>query len=129
MSIDDFMEEKGISIFDNAFIDTTDPAALSAHALGIFLGDGSGRFNPNGILRRAEITAVINRTAGLLGVDTSGHSHSFTDMSGHWAENELGWPVYAEIILGMGFDEFVPERNLTAEEAIVIAYRAFRVLG
>ena len=124
-SIDDFKSYKGVSIDENAFIDTADPAALSAHALGIFYGQGSGRFNPNGILRRAEIAAVINRTAVLLGVDTSGHSHNFIDMSGHWAEAELGWPVYAEIILGMGYGEFRPERNLTAEEAIVIVYRAF----
>lgn len=126
-SITDFMYEKGVSINENAFIDTADSSVLAAHALGILRGQGDGRFNPNGILLRGEIAAILNRTANVFGVNTDGYSHSFVDMDGHWADDELGWAVHAEIIFGMGENRFVPNRNLTAEEAIVIVYRAYTV--
>ena len=127
-SIDAFMATKGVSINQSAFSDTTDKAVLAANALGIINGTGDGKFNPNGTLTRAQIAAIINRVANVLDVETEGFSHSFTDVSSHWSSAELGWPVHAGIINGVGDNKFVPDGELTTEQAIAITYRGLNAL-
>jgi hypothetical protein len=104
-------------------------AVLAANALGIIQGVGDSRFDPDGVFTRAQIAVIINRVARALGVDTDGYTHSFTDLQGHWADSELGWPVHAEIIQGVGNDRFDPNGNLTTEMAILITYRALAPLS
>ena len=101
---------------------------LAANALGILSGTGGGKFSPDGTLTRAQIAAVINRVAGVLGVDTAGYLHSFTDVSGHWADKELGWPSGVGVINGVGGGKFNPDAELTTEQAIAITYRALQAL-
>lgn len=127
-SIDAILQEKGVQIDSNAFTDTSDSFVLAANALGIINGKGGGRFDPNGTLTRAQIAAIINRTAAVLGVDTAGYTHTFNDVSGHWVDSELGWPSHAGIINGVGNNRFNPDRDLTTQEAIAITYRALQVL-
>ncbi|MBQ7599464.1 MAG: S-layer homology domain-containing protein [Clostridia bacterium] len=121
------MEEKNVSPDPSAFSDTSDPAVLAANALGIINGTGSGKFSPDGTLKRAQIAAIINRVARVMGIDTEGYSHDFTDITGNysWAGTELGWPVHAGVINGVGNNKFNPGGDLTAEQAILITYRAF----
>ncbi len=126
--VDVFMSEKGVNANTSAFSDTSDKAVLAANALGIINGVGSGKFDPNGTLTRAQIAAIINRAARTLGVDTSGYTHSFTDVQGHWAGAELGWPVSAGIINGVGDNKFDPDAKLTTEQAVAITYRALNAL-
>ena len=128
-SIDDFMEEKGVSINRDTFIDTNDKAVLAANALGIIFGVGNDKFDPNGYLKRAQIAAIINRVARALGIDTDGYTHTFTDVIGHWSNAELGWPVHAGIIKGVSDVSFAPESELTTEQAIAITYRALAPLS
>ncbi|MBQ7600478.1 MAG: S-layer homology domain-containing protein, partial [Clostridia bacterium] len=71
-SIDDIIAEKGLSINPVAFTDTTDKAVLAANALGIINGTGSGKFSPDGTLKRAQIAAIINRVARVMGIETDG---------------------------------------------------------
>ncbi len=127
-SIEAVMADEGVRIDYDAFTDTRDESVLAAHALGIIYGVGDGRFDPNGTLTRSQIAAILNRIAALMGVRTSGYSHSFTDVTGHWVSGELGWPVHAGIIVGVGDNRFDPEGPLTTEQAIVIAYRALVAL-
>ena len=129
MSIDDFMAEKGVTVNESAFTDTTDRAVLAANALGIIQGVGDNRFDPDGIFKRAHVAVIINRVARVLGVDTDGYAHLFTDVQGHWADPELGWPVHAGIIEGVGNNRFDPEGNLTTEMVIMITYRALVALS
>jgi len=126
--IDAFLTEKGASIDSGAFTDTTDQAVLAANALGIISGVGGGKFDPSSTLTRAQAAAIINRVANVLGVETSGYTHSFTDVSGQWVDAELGWPVHAGVISGVGNNKFDPDGKLTAEQAIAIAYRALQSL-
>ena len=127
--IDAVMAEKGVEIDPDAFKDTTDENVLAANALGIINGVGDDLFDPAGTLTRAQIAAILNRVAVVMGVDTAGYTHSFTDVSGHWVDSELGWPVHAGIILGIGDDLFDPEGLLTTEQAIVITHRALEALA
>jgi len=127
--IDSIMAEKGVAIDENAFTDTTDHAVLAANALGIIKGVGDNKFDPNGIITRAQIAVIINRVARTLGEDTEGYTHSFTDAMGHWVSAELGWPVHSEIIQGVGGNKFNPDGNLTTEMVIAITYRALTALS
>jgi len=123
-SIDDIIAAKGVSVNPDAFTDTADPAVLAANALGIVQGVGGNRFDPGGALTRGHIVVIINRAANAMGIDTTGCTHSFVDTKGHWADDDLGWPVHAKIIYGVGNDRFDPNGPLTVEQAIAIAGRA-----
>jgi len=127
-TIDALLDLKGVQIDVNVFTDTSDKAVLTAHALGIIDGVGNNRFNPGGALTRAQIAVIINRVARTLGAETEGYTHSFTDVSDHWADPELGWPVHAGIIQGVGNNRFNPNGKLTTEMAITVAYRALIAL-
>jgi hypothetical protein len=126
--IGDFISAAGVSVDKNAFSDTDSYAALAANALGIINGIGGRRFDPKGVLTRAQMAAIINRTAYTLGVNTKGYNHTFTDVGGHWSDAELGWPVHANIILGVSKTSFEPDGLLTVEQAILISYRAYMCL-
>ena len=122
------MDEKGIKPDINAFADTNDEAVLEANALGVIQGVGNNKYNPDGTFNRAQAAAIINRIARVLGVNTEGYSHSFTDVAGHWVDSALGWPSSVGIISGVGGGKFSPDTELTTEQAIAIAYRALQVL-
>ena len=126
--IDRLMNEKGVSINKDAFTDTSDYAVLAANALGIINGTGNSQFSPDGTFTRSQIAAIINRVAKVLGVNTDGYTHSFTDVVGHWVDSELGWPSSVGIINGVGDNKFSPDSQLTTEQAIAITYRALKVL-
>jgi len=128
LTIDELLEANGAAINDNAFDDTNNKDVLAANALGIINGVGDRKFEPDGTLTRAQATAIINRIARLLGVNTDGYSHQFVDVSGHWVSAELGWPVHSGIINGVGDNRFDPETELTAEQAIMIVGRALAPL-
>jgi hypothetical protein len=113
----------------NAFSDTKDTAVLACNALGILKGTAPGVFSPDSTLTRAQAAAILNRAARILGVETSGYTHSFADVAGHWVSPELGWPAHVEILKGTGGGRFSPETQLTNEQAIAIVWRAWHVLG
>ena len=129
-TVDEIMAERGVAPDSNAFTDTDDSAVLMANALGILNGVGQNRFDPEGNLKRAQIAAVINRIALIVGIDTSGYTHSFSDVVGNysWADGELGWPAAYGIVKGVGPNKFSPDGDLTTEQAIAIVYRALSVL-
>lgn len=127
-SVDNLMNEKGVSVNKDAFTDTSEYAVLAANALGIINGTGNSKFSPNGTFTRSQIAAIINRVARVLGVNTDGYTHSFTDVAGHWANSELGWPSSVGIINGVGDNKFSPDTELTTEQAIAVTYRALQVL-
>ncbi len=125
------MEERGLKVNPASFTDTTDDYVLAANAFGIINGTGQNKFSPDGTLKRAQIAAIINRVAKVLGINTTGYSHGFTDITDNyaWADPELGWPVANGIIKGVGGTKFSPGGDLTTEQAILITYRAYGVLS
>lgn len=94
----------------------------------ILSSTGNSQFSPNGTFTRSQIAAIINRVARVLGVNTDGYTHSFTDVVGHWVDSELGWPSSVGIINGVGNNQFSPDTELTTEQAIAITYRALQIL-
>ena len=129
LSIDDFMKAAGVSVNNDVFDDTDEKAVLAANALGIINGVGNNRYDPAGILTRAQFAAIINRAAKVMGAGTAGFSHTFTDVAGHWVDAELGWPVHAGIIGGVGDNRFDPDSKLTTEQTIAMTYRSYNALN
>lgn len=127
--IDTILKDKGVAADKNAFTDTEDAAVLACNALGIIRGVAPGTFSPDSTLTRAQAAAILNRSARVLGADTDGYRHSFTDVKGHWSDSELGWAAANGILEGTGGGKFSPEGQLTNEQTIAIVWRAFGVLG
>ena len=127
-SIDEFLVRKGVSINNNTFTDTNDKSVLAANALGIINGVGGNRFEPEGTFTRAHVAAIFNRIANVLDINTSGYTHNFTDVAGHWVDSELGWSVHVEIIKGVGDNKFEPDTHLTTEQVIIATYRALSAI-
>ncbi len=129
-TISEILIERGISTDSVVFKDTTNPTILAANVLGIVNGMGDGRFDPDGLLTRAQFAAMINRVAKVCGVQTDGYLiQSFSDTTDHWVAPELGWQVVNGIIKGVGNNKFDPDGLLTTEQTIVISYRTLQVLG
>ena len=65
-----------------------------------------------------------------MGIETEGYTHEFKDITDNysWADSELGWPVHAGVINGVGQGRFNPGGDLTTEQAILITYRALGAL-
>ena len=126
--IDTILQEKGAAADQGAFTDTRDASVLAFNALGILQGVADRTFAPNATLTRAQAAAILNRSASVLGVQTAGFRHSFTDVKGHWADGELGWPARAGILEGVSQGIFSPDTQLTTEQTIAIVFRAFGVL-
>ena len=122
--------EKGATIEQGKFEDTNDANVYAANALGIINGTSSSKFSPDGTLKRAQIAALINRVAKVVGVNTEGYTHSFEDITDNysWVNAELGWPSTVGIINGVSSTKFNPGGDLTTEQAILITYRALGVL-
>ena len=129
-TVDDIIAEKGAVIEEGKFEDTDDGNVYAANALGIINGTSSSKFSPDGTLKRAQIAALINRVAKVVGVETEGYTHHFEDITDNysWVDSELGWPSTVGIINGVSSTKFNPGGDLTTEQAILITYRALGAL-
>ena len=125
--ISEILKSKKVSVNTSAFTDTKDQSVLAANALNILRGTGNGLFSPASTLTRGQAAAILNRSAGVLGVKTDGYRHSFTDVKG-WVDRELGWPSQTGILQGVGGTLFAPDDALTNEQTIAIVLRAYQVL-
>lgn len=111
------------------FSDTGDKNVSVCAALGIIKGMGSGLFMPDGELTRAQAAAIINRTAFVLGVDTSNYPLGFEDTKHHWVKDELGWTVRNGILRGTGHGLFFPDAPVTREQAMIISLRTLNAIN
>ena len=119
---------------DAKFSDTADADVLKAANLGIITGydnkDGTFSFKPENVLKRSEMSVIINRVAKLCGQETAGFESEvkFTDTASHWCNGELGWPVHNGIVKGTSDTTFSPENTLTVEQTIMMIYRTYEAL-
>ena len=114
---------------DDAFIDTADESVLKAYAAGIVQGRGEGRFDPDGLLTRQELSAMLYRTMGKAGVDFSEVSldlDAYTDggQVDGWAREAMSALVGSGVLQGTGENSLSPKDSCTVEQAILLTYRA-----
>lgn len=101
-------------------------AIIELQSKGILNGVDGTKFNPKGILTRAEYVTIIVKALEL-SIETGGQS-SFTDVSG-WAAPYVAAAVQAGIVDGVGGGKFDPNASVTREMATVILVRALQAAG
>ena len=109
---------------ENTFADVTDGQwhnkAISTMAkLGIVKGRRADRFDPDASITRAEFAAICARF-NTKPVENSG---SFSDISGHWAENEIERAAAFGWISGYPDGTFRPDARITRAEAMTMINR------
>lgn len=87
---------------------------------GIIKGTSNSEFSPERDLTRAEAAVIVSR---LLGLNNKNAEANFTDISGHWAENEISAIAEQGIIVGYPDKSFQPEKKITRAELSVIISR------
>ena len=109
---------------DNEFSDVSDGQwhnkAISTMAkLGIVKGRRADHFDPDASITRAEFAAICARFS-TKPVENSG---SFSDISGHWAENEIERAAAFGWISGYPDGTFRPDARITRAEAMTMINR------
>jgi hypothetical protein len=111
---------------ENAFSDVNtgewfNQPVSTAAKLGIVKGYPDGGFQPGAFITRAEFAAIAARFDS--GSETS---HSFTDLSGHWAEGLIARAAARGWVTGYPDGSFKPDAYITRAEAATLINR---VLG
>ena len=109
---------------DNEFSDVSDgqwhnKAVSTMAKLGIVKGRRADRFDPNASITRAEFAAICARFS----TRTVENSGSFSDISGHWAENEIERAAAFGWISGYPDGTFHPDARITRAEAMTMINR------
>ena len=109
---------------DNEFSDVSDgqwhnKAVSTMAKLGIVKGRRADRFDPNASITRAEFAAICARFS----TRTVENSGSFSDISGHWAENEIERAAAFGWISGYPDGTFRPDTRITRAEAMTMINR------
>lgn len=110
------------------FQDTNSEAVEKLAGIGIVSGVGGKFFGSTRTITRAEAAAIFTRIINKLGVSVPTAATSFTDANYHWAANEIKTCASMGLITGTSSTTFTPDGNLTIEQAIVIALRAYDML-
>ncbi len=85
------------------------------------LGDDAGTFRPDDSITRAEFAAIATRF--LTDTKVEGYESTFTDISGHWAEDAIKLGASVGWIAGYEDGTFKPEQYITRAEAMTIINR------
>ncbi|MFS0726924.1 Ig-like domain-containing protein [Paenibacillus sp. 1P07SE] len=89
-------------------------------AAGYMQGYPEGSFQPDRVLSRAEIAAILSRIEGLTHTGTA----TFGDVaSGHWAEGYIAAVAQAGLMTGYDGKLFKPGQGVTRAETVVIFNR------
>lgn len=109
---------------DNEFSDVSDgqwhnKAVSTMAKLGIVKGRRADCFDPNASITRAEFAAICAR----FNTKPVENSSSFSDISGHWAENEIERAAAFGWISGYPDGTFRPDARITRAEAMTMINR------
>lgn len=126
--LDDEVRQKNLAE-TNSFTDTPKDAwyntTVSTMAkLGIVTGDPDGSFRPDDSITRAEFAAIAVR------FDDSAYDGEelFTDIAGHWAQNEINAAANKGWISGYADGTFRPQKDITRAEAVTLVNRVLNRL-
>lgn len=90
---------------------------------GIMVGDTQGNFNPEQIVSRAEMAALVCRMLGM--AEDLPASEIFSDVStDHWANAYVAKAAELGIVGGYGNGKFGPDDPVTYEQSVTMIVRA-----
>ena len=112
---------------ENSFADVNEgdwfnQAVSTMAALGIVDGRTDDSFAPNEAITRAEFAAICARFAAYDGSATN----SFTDIAGHWAEDEIACAAALGWVDGYNDGSFRPDKNISRAEAMTLINRVLQ---
>lgn len=115
---------------ENPFTDTQNIKVRIAYSLGLIRGIGDGKFAPNDMITRQEISVILYRTLQAAKPDYNySYSNEYIfadyDLISSWAREAVGYLYGIGVINGVGDNLFDPEGNTSTEEAIVVAKRIY----
>lgn len=89
---------------------------------GIMIGVGDGKFQPNGIVTRAQVVTTLWRIAGAPEVEDG--VPAFTDIAvGGWYDAAVRWAAKNQITKGTSATTFSPDDPVTREQFVTLLYR------
>ncbi len=92
---------------------------------GIMQGDGTGKFRPEGVLTRYEMSVVLQKVFQLN--ENENDLENFTDVpTGHWAEGYVKALVDNNISKGDGNGNFLGDDFVTREQYAQFLYKAIK---
>lgn len=91
---------------------------------GIIEGYPDGTFKPNNPITRAELATMISRFD--LDYDGKINGYDFSDILGHWAEDEIHQSAYRGWVVGYPDGTFRPDRYITRAETVTMINRVLR---
>lgn len=94
-------------------------AVSTAVELKLMDGRQNGTFEPNAFITRAELTVAVARASN----QRVKVNAPFTDINGHWAQNEINIAVQNGWISGYEDNTFKPDSYITRAEAAAIINR------
>ncbi len=135
--LNEILKEKGVTVREDSFSDTSDYEILAANALGIVKGIGNGLFNPNGMITRQEAAVMLTRTANVMGINKPNASpETFVDSNqfAAWAKDGiifvsslLDSKTGKKVMGGVGNNRFSPLESYTREQSIITMLRLYNV--
>ena len=110
------------------FDDTADVNVQKMAALGVVLGVGGNRFDPNGLLTREQAAVILDRLAIVVGKPLPVLPGSFGDMTSiaSWARESVGKVQAGGIMDGTGSNNFTPKMSYSREQSIVTLLRLWK---
>lgn len=109
------------------FTDTANESILKAYNLGIVMGVGEGKFDPESAITRQEIATMLLRAVKVIAPEADysvAQPKTFgdSDKVDEWAKEGVDYFASKDIIKGDGTN-FLPLDNCKCEEAIVLVKR------
>ena len=107
------------------FNDTTDINIQKMGGLGVITGVGGGNFAPNNTLTREQAATMLARLANVMGQPLPSSAPIFSDNAAisSWAVSAVGQVQAAEIMSGVGNNNFSPLGSFTREQSILTVLR------
>ena len=111
------------------FSDTTDEKIIALKLMGIIDGKSEDTFAPNDTLTREEAAVILYRMAGYISDNTFSVTELYyvfddADKISDWASEKIQIVCNMGLMQGTGSD-FMPQKTLTLEEAVVILMRLY----
>lgn len=126
-AVSQLLSDRGISVSNDVFSDTSSAEISAAYALGIVNGVGNNMFSPKGLVTREQAAVMLMRAANVLGYTPQGKVVSFSDRDefSAYAVKGIDFVAKAGVMNGVENNKFAPGRNYTHEMACVTMLRLY----
>lgn len=91
-----------------------------AAEIGLVNGMGNNKFEPNGIMTRAQMVTLLWR---VLGEPKASTPASFTDLEQDWYKQAIAWAEENQVVNGVGGGKFDPDGTVTREQVVTVLHR------